>query len=198
MAMSKADVLALVDSFLLKPDTSGEADEFYDEVVRELGFLEFLTGVREVSVVAHDPQYRIGVDTIRVLESHLGHSGRLDPVSGRALRASNGAEWRTQRGTPYHITRVDESSNVVRLFPVPVNTDILTLIRTEAPDDVPYWLELPIALEVFARMLVRESPQRDLEMATAAKRLSAVLLILLGLRQRDFARSPAPTADQEI
>ena len=186
--MAKADVLTLVDDLLLKPDTTGDAEDFYDEVIRELGFREFLTGTRTQAVVDGTSQYTLATDTIRVLESHLGHSGRLDPVSGQSLRAAYGASWRDRKGTPLHITRTDNSSNVVTLFPAPDCDSNLTFIRTETRDDLPYWLELPVALEVTARLLIRESPNQDIEFANQAKRLATLLFTLLGLKIRRVAQ----------
>lgn len=177
--MAKADVLALVDAILIKPDTSGDAEDFYDEVIRELGFLEYLTNVRTLEVAAGEPYYPVHIDMIRVLEADLRGSGRLHPASGEALRAAYGGAWRNRRGTPYHLTRTDESSDLLRLFPVPVAADQLTLIYTDIPVDVPYWLELPVALEVAARMLTRESAGQDLAVAAQAKALAALFFVLL-------------------
>lgn len=187
--MAKADVLALVDTLLLKPDTSGEADIYYDEVLRELGFKEYLTDTRELEVVAGDPDYTIADNTIRVLEMHQGVVGRLDPVSGQVLRAAYGSTWRKRTGTPYHFTRTDESSDSLRLFPIPLFDGTLTAIRTVVPEDVPYWLELAIALEITSRMFLRESAQQDLEMAQTAKQLASIMWILLGDDIRSFARA---------
>lgn len=186
--MAKADILALVDFLLLKPDTSGEGEGFCDELIRELGFREFLTGTEDIDVDAALPAYRVAPETIRVLESHLANVGRLDPVSGTSLRGAYGVDWRSRRGTPYHLSRVDVSSDVVRLFPVPVDPDTLTIIRTEAPDCVPYWVELALALEILARLLARESAQKDIEMATAAKRIADFIWLLLKLEP---LRTPA-------
>lgn len=194
--MSKADVLALVDDLLLKPDGTGQADTFYDDVVRELGFREFLTGVREQQVFADQAAYTVAEDTIRVLEAHTDQVGRLDPVSGQTLRAAYGSDWRDRRGSSYHFTRTDQSSNVVRLFPVPPDDANLTFIRTETPQDVPYWLELAIALEVTARLLIQESANQDVNFANQAKRLATLLFTLLGLRIRPLAES-TPRSDSE-
>lgn len=180
--MAKADVLALVDFFLLKPDNTGQADEFYEDVIRELGFKEFLTGLRTQEIFRDQDSYTIATDTVRVLESYTQHKGRLDPVPVRSLRAAHGADWRLRRGSPVHVTRGDESSNVVRLFPIPDDDDTLTFIRTETPDCLPYWLELPIALEIVARLLVQEAPNQDENVATQAKRLALLLLTMLGLQ----------------
>lgn len=192
--MSKADVLALVDELVLKPDTSGDAERFYDDVIRELGFREYLCSTRVQTVQAGAPNYTIAADTIRVLESHLDQTGRLDPVKGRTLRATYGAEWRARTGSPYHLTRTDTSSNVVRLFPIPDCDSLLTFIRTFTPDDVPYWLELPIALEVTSRLLIRESANQDIDFATQAKRLASLMFILLGLPLRGFGAGANETA----
>lgn len=194
----KSDVLALVDDLLLKPDTTGDAEDFYAEVIRELGFREFLTGTRTQQVMDGVPQYTVATDTIRVLESHLGHIGRLDPVSGQTLRAAFGSNWRDRTGSPYHITRTDQSSNVVRLFPTPDCDSELTFIRTETRDDLPYWLELPVALEVTSRLLIRESPNQDPEFANQAKRLSTLFFSLLGLRIRPIARGARRSESEEL
>ena len=195
--MARADVLQLVDDLLLKPEETSDAETFYDDVIRELGFREFLTGTRDQSVEAKDPEYTIGLDTIRVLEAHTRDTGRLNPASGQALRASYGSTWRQRTGSPCHFTRTDESSNVLRLFPVPDCAGTLTIIRTEFRNDLPYWLELPVALEIASRLLIRESANQDLAWASQAKRLANVLFELVGLQLRPIGGSGASEIDEE-
>ena len=55
-------------------------------------------------------------------------------------------------------------------------SDGIGVIYTEARDDLPVWLELPVALLVVAREMARESAHRDPEFSQACALVGAMVL----------------------
>lgn len=178
--MAKADVLQLVTDLGVTTVDQTEIGIFYDEVVRELGFNEILTGTELVPVKAGNPEYILVEDTMRALEFHA-NGGRLDPIDITSLQSVFGVGWRTRTGTPLGYTQEEENEKTFRLVPSPTQDDTITVIRTEARTDVPVWLELPIALDVLGREYQRESDHQDVAFAQIARQLSLLLFKLVGV-----------------
>lgn len=189
--MARADVLQLVSDLALSQSDATEVGVLYDEVVRELGFYEFLTGTEQIAVSANAAAYKVATDTIRILEVIDSTVGRLDRVDGRSLRSVFGAGWRNKVGTPIAHTATEASSDTIQLVPIPQQPSTLTVIRTEARTDVPVWLELAIALEIVHREFLRESNHQDIAYAQTARDLANMLLAMLGLQIRN-ARQREP------
>lgn len=179
--MAKADVLTLVDDFSLSIADSDETTVLYDEVVRELGFAEVLTSTEVQTLVAKTEVLTFEDDTLRALEVHTGDVGRLDRTRTNSVRGVFGNSWRDLVGTTRAYVKDHEDEQSVRLVPKPAEALDVTVIRTDRRDDVPLWLELPVALEVLSREMSRESDHQDVTFSTAAARLSRLLFALLGI-----------------
>lgn len=177
--MAKADVLALVQTLALGVTNADEISNYYDEIVREIGFGEVLVATDTIATQAGDPFYVFAKDNINTLEVHFNHAGRLSPETGVALRASQGVDWRVKRGTPSAFTQDQTSSNDLRLFPIPTTPGELTVIQTVEFDDILEYLELPVALEICHREFVRESGHQDVEFAIVARALSQFFFNLI-------------------
>lgn len=178
--MAKADVLTLVSNFGVNAVDANETTVLYDEVVRELGLKEVLIGTESIDVKAGTPVYATLDDNMELLEMY-GNGGRIDKASIAALQALFGSDWRNRKGTPLAYTEQEVDDGKFRLVPQPTAPDTLTLIRDEAPVDVPLWLEVPVALEVLSREYSRESDHQDIAFAKLAHQLAALLFNFVGV-----------------
>lgn len=179
--MAKADVTALVTSLALSQDNTTETSIFYDEIVRELGFLDVLTGTETITITPNVAVYETAADTIRSLEFHSGIRGFLTRSDGKGLGSLFGADWRNRKGTPLAVSQDQEDDEAFRLVPIPDTGDTLTIIRTENRTDVPVWLELPIAFEILYREFGRESDHQDTMLSDLCKLIADMLYKLVGV-----------------
>lgn len=185
--MAKADIIGLVSQFCLGQTADPEATTYCNEVIRELGFVELLVGTETMPIIDEESVYETEPNTIRTLEFHTGHYGRLDRIDAQSLETTFSAQWRAHATTPMAVTHTHEQQPEFRLVPEPTALDTLTIIRTEFRDDVPVWLELPIAFETMSREFGRESDHQDLELAEATTRVAALLFQLLRVELRGAA-----------
>ena len=179
--MAKSDVVTLVDNLSLSVTDATEVGVLYDEVVRELGFMELLTSVEVQQVDGGQATVVLEDDTVMALDVYTSDGGRLDRTSTNAVKAVFGNQWRHLVGSPVAYVKDHEDENVIRLVPTPSGSEVVTIIRTDARDDVPVWLELPLALEVLSREMARESNHQDVKFAAAASGLARMLFQLLGV-----------------
>lgn len=179
--MAKDDVLTLVTDFSLNVADADETDVLYDEVVRELGFLEVLTSTETQVVEDHQAVVVLATDTIRLLELYSSEGGRLDSTTVNMVRAILGNNWRDQVGYPRAYVQDQENDNTVRLVPKPVAPLQVTAIRSDSRTDVPVWLELPLALEILSREMSRESDHQDIAFGAACAQFSRLLFNILGV-----------------
>lgn len=179
--MSRSEIITLVDDFSLGVSDATEVGVLYDEVVRELGFLEVLTSREDQVVVAGQGTVTLAVDTIRSLEIYSSEVGKLDRTTAQAMQAVLGNSWRSERGTTVAYVQDQENDNTVRLVPVPDAGMVVSVIRTDARLDVPVWLELAVAMEVLSREMGRESGHQDVMFAGAAAQVGRFLFGLLGV-----------------
>lgn len=179
--MSKADVLQLVSDLSAAQSDDVEVGVLYDEVIRELGFYEVLTNLeRRVLPASANGIFKQSPSTLRSLEI-AWNQRRLDRVQEYTLRAVYGATWRSRVGDPMAVTVWDESEGELRLVPRPREGGEVQTLRTETRDELPYWLELPVALMVTHREFMRESNHQDVEFAGAALGLAHLFLNLVGV-----------------
>lgn len=192
--MAKADVLQFIDDMSLGQAESTVIDRYYTEVVEDLCQLPegFLSDVSLVPVTKGTAIYDYPADTIDLLGVFWD-----DSVLRRAALAeleTLDPQWRDHNGDPLVFTEADLSEQSFRLYPnpekeskpfaplsgLPLGTDYpsytAAVARTRTADDVPAWLEWPVAFEVLAREYMRESNHRDPEFATLCRQVSLVLL----------------------
>jgi len=188
----KADVLTLVDDLSLGQADAASVVKFYDEVVIDLGQRNLLTNASLVALTAQTGTYTLPAEALRPLamfydDAHLTHADE------RALMAID-PNWRSALGTPMAWVTDDETDRTFRLFEQPSATSkpfififgspfgtdypamSVAVIFTEKRDDLPVWLELPVALEILAREFARESAHRDQAAAAAFRELAAQTL----------------------
>lgn len=179
--MAKTDVISLVTSIALSADDTTETNIFYDEIVRELGFFDVLTGTQTVNVTANTAVYGIDSDTILSREFNSVNNGFLTKSDGTGLGALFGSDWRNQTGTPLAVSMDQEDDDAFRLVPSPNSDDTVTIIRTETRTDVPIWLELPITFEILSREFLRESDHQDVQFASVCVGISSFLFKMVGV-----------------
>lgn len=189
--MPRADVLQLIADLSGGQADAVLAERYYDDVVDDLGRRQWLTQASLLTTTANTGTYRLPADGIRLLGVFYGDE-LLDRVALRTLEAYD-PHWRDAAGTPIAYTVEDETTNEFRLFPVPTvpSQDFIFLfgspfgadfaeravavVHTERRDDLPLWLELPVAFDVLAREFARESDHRDPAFAEVARRLAATM-----------------------
>lgn len=199
--MAKADVLTLVDllagtrSDSASLATTATRDAYYDEAVSEHGLVrEGAMEAEFIAVAAGTAVYNFPDAAVRVL-AWLYDSTPLRATNRRALEAYD-ADWRSRKGSPVSFTMQDEDARMARVVPVPEAPGLalgiatpfsgafpdgnLTAIYTDGGEDHPVWDELWLALEVISREFARDSDHMDIEFATAAMQLAAVVRILVG------------------
>lgn len=180
--MSRADVLELVQNLSALQSNDTEASRYYDEVVRDLGHYEILTSVERRSYDTGDAGiYQMSTDAIRILELAWNHR-RLDRTNEITLRSAFGASWAQRRGEPVAVTEANVSMGLMQLAPTPLHNGDIDVVRTEMRENLPYWLELPVALLILGREFMRESNHQDLKFAKAASELGTLFLQILGIR----------------
>jgi hypothetical protein len=180
-SMAKADVVTLVSDFSGSVTDAVEVGVLYDEVVKELGFVELLTSVEVQNVGAGQDTLEFATDTIRSLEVYSDQVGKLDRTTAHALRAIFGNGWRGLKGTTVAYVQDQENDNTVRLVPIPEGPMSVSVVRVDSREDVPIWLELPIAFEVLNREMGRESNHQDVKFAALSGEVGKLLLSLLGI-----------------
>lgn len=191
--MSKADVLALCQSLSTNQADAIAIEKYYDDVVTDLGRDEWLVAASLVATVAGTNQYTPPSNTVELL--HVFYDNRvLYKETHRALEGIN-PQWRDERGTvPTSYVIEDETNEQFRVHPTPTVSSkdfsfvlgepmgrdfpeyAVCAIHTETRDDLPAFLEMPVALLVLHREFSRESDHKDLKFADTCKVIADMLL----------------------
>lgn len=183
---SKTIVLALVDTLSFNLADTTVTPVLFDECIQELG---------------HDPRAwltAVGTQNLANTNALVTLAGSLNIVrmlglfyQDRQLRQATVGEldafsgsWRDEVGKPVAYVVEEEKDRIVRLYPRPsqavsgtITTDPpLSIVYTEQRTTVPDWLDLPVALLVFAREFERESNHRDIDTAAIARALGEDML----------------------
>lgn len=194
----KAEVIDLI---ALLSDGQAAADtvpRLFDDVVRELAAsVAIVTEIALVSVSAADATFTAPTEAAEVLACFYGH--RELSIEGKtALEAFYGVQWRALEGPPRAVTLEDEDKRTFRMVPKPTQDSApyvplhgasplgrdyphanVAVLYSKATDDPPYYLKLPIALEVLAREFERESDHRDRAFAGTARMLATRSLAMV-------------------
>jgi hypothetical protein len=193
--MSKADVLQLVADLSRGLADQSAAGYFYDDVVLDLSKSTVLTEATLISATSGTAAYTApaeAVDTLGV----FWDDNQLSKTPLRDLETVN-PNWRDASGVPraYVTEAVSDlsfilyptpevsSKDFIFLFGSPLGLDFpsysIGVVHTVAPQDVPTYLEMVVALEIMAREFARESDHRDLETAKICKRLADLYMAVM-------------------
>lgn len=188
----KADVLALVQTFAAQQADAQAIDRYYTDIVRDLATHQWLTNATLVPAITGTAEYLMSPPIVAVMDVIYDNSC-LDLASLRVVETVD-VDWRNRRGRPIAYVVEQEPADTIRLYPAPDGpsgpfiwlhgspsgldypADAVCVFHTETREDVPAWLEVPIALRVCALEFERESNHRDPVFAKACDRLSTFLL----------------------
>jgi len=191
----KADVLALVSTLSMGLADATLADRYYTDIIRLLGQREWLTQATLLPVTGGTASYSLPDIAVRLLA--VFYDDRLLPQSSILEMQAVDPHWRDRLGTPIVHVVEDETTGDFVLYPIPAfnSKDFIfifgapfgldypeyavAIIHTETREDVPAYMELPIALAVCAREFERESDHRDAIFAVACRKLSDLLFGLI-------------------
>lgn len=200
--MPKADVLTLVRELSNGQADAGLCDRFYDEVVLDLGRLPLLVTASIVSLNREDTpdsfpaspedSYALPENAIEAIQ-FVWDDRTLGFASEREL-AQFSPIWRTMVGSPRAVYRGNVGSRRFRLVPLPDRPsdpfiflfgmpmdraypqNSVVVFHTDNRQNVPPYLELPIAFFVLTREFVRDSDHRDLAFANQCAKTAQALL----------------------
>lgn len=194
----KDDVLALVATLSSSQAAADVVPRLFDDVVRELSqAYSFDSALELVSITAGDATFTTPADAGQVLMVFYGT--RVLPLESKlTMETLFGRDWASREGHPRAVVVEDESLRTFRLVPKPVqdSADYIPLfgstpfakdypafnvavLYSRVSNDPPYYLKLPLTLEVLAREFERESDHRDLAFAQAARELAARSLTMV-------------------
>lgn len=192
----KGDVLALVQALSVGQADATLADRYYQEVIDQWGPSFRLSDAALITLSAAAGEFTLPDDfrTLRALiwdETELGH------LTLRELESLD-PEWRLRKGSPTSWTDEAEPAKTISLYPSPfTKSDPFTgfppgpplgssyplysvvAIGSETRQDVPQYFELPLALLILEREYLRESPHKDLELASAWGDVGRLLLSMV-------------------
>lgn len=194
--MSKATVLTLVSDLTLGAADATAAGRYYDRVVETLARFPWMTNFSLIPATKGTSQYTLETAQAKVLAVFYDNRqlGKLTLAQVEGINRG----WRNEVGTPHSYVVEDESQKSFRLYPTPdldskpqsfpnsqpfgIDFPAYTIVvlHTETRTDVPLWLELPVALEVAAREMERESSHRDVEWASQARAMADALFAMVG------------------
>ncbi len=191
--MSRATVLQLVDDLSVDVAYSATADQFYDDIVHELAMQAVFTRATLRPITAGTGAVTLPDSGIELL--YAVYDDRILAKTTRRQLEMLSSHWRDHRGTPVAYNEELENDQTLRLYPVPeigskafsfvfgepLGRDFpeysVTLVHTEN-EELPEWMDLPMALEILAREFSRESDHRDLEAAEACRQLATLTMFM--------------------
>lgn len=192
--MSKASVLSLVDNLSANQAEHPAVERFYLEVVQTFAREPWIVAVTVLATQAGTSQYVLPDSLVKILAIFYDDRvlDRLDQVTAESM--PHGQYWRDAIGIPLAYVVEDETAKTFRLYPKPAASSkdftflvgaplgadypeyACALIATEVRDDLPDWLDLPLALLVCEREFSRESTHRDDAFAQTCRAIANVLL----------------------
>jgi len=193
--MAKADVLQLVSDLSNGLADATLSERYYREVVFDLGKQGWLTQISIVPVTSGTGTYSFPASAIELLGLFYDDN-QLDPLCLRELEWIR-YDWRVIHGSPEGYVRENENDKTFRLYPIPdasskdfiflfgspLGLDYpeysLAIVHTETRDDLPSWLELPVAFRVLELEFGRESAHRDPTFSKTCGELSKLLFVMV-------------------
>jgi len=165
--VAKVSVVQLLE--LIGMDTAGDRvdtttrDRYYSDVADSLA--QVLMVNSDIAVVAGDASVVLPNDAVKLAgvfwDGTWLYSETLDWLE------TEDKDWRDVEGTPHSYTQENENDDTFTLFPKPDSAGTVTLIYSQRRVDLPAWIEFPMAFDVLARELGRDSDHRDFDQAKA-------------------------------
>lgn len=188
--VSRASVLGLVGEYAFDLDDAAIVDDFYDDAMWDATRWGVATQVSLVTTTRATATYELGPGRIYGL---FYDDVMLSSMTLQGMEAVN-RDWRLAIGQPRAYITQDEDVNTVRLykqpdenakdfiflFGSPLGHDFpnraLGVVMSERRDNLPAWLDVPLALGILGREYARESNHRDAAFAAACRDLGQDLL----------------------
>lgn len=189
-------MLALVQAVANNQADLTLCDRYYDEVLLDWGHMPILVNVSLIPVgpgqdSAPDETYLLPAQAVVPLQFYyddhiVNDANERELINWRA-------DWRTLRGTPLVVYRSDVGDRRFKLVPQPDRPSkpldfflgaplglnypgySVAVVHTETRQDVPSYLELPLAFAILGREFSRESDHQDIAFAGACITLSDAL-----------------------
>jgi hypothetical protein len=192
----RADVLALVQLLSNNAADAALINSFYDEMVIELARQQWLTNASLLTFTLGSTTVNLPGNAVEILDIIYDNTV-LTELSLSDLKMIFGENWRSRKGYTRAYTLEAESKKTIEVCPAPLEAasavipvhglptgwDYPTyngvIINSETRNDVPVYLELPLALMIIEREYMRESDHQDLAFAIAAGGLANILLEMM-------------------
>ena len=169
--MAKANVVQLLE--LIGMDTAGDRvdvntrDRYYSDVADSLAQVLIIN--LDIAIAAAEATITIPNDAVKLVgvfwDGTWLYSETLDWLE------TGDKDWRDVEGAPHSYTQENENDDTFTLFPKPDTAGTVTLLYSQRRDDLPAWLEFPMAFDILARELGRDSDHRDVDQSAAFKAL---------------------------
>lgn len=191
--MSKSSVLALANAYafnLTSLADSATLDGFYSDLMWDATRWGISTKVELVETTRDDATYALEQGRIYAI---FYDDVMLSEASLQDLESVN-PQWRDLVGRPHTWCQQDQNLNAIRvvpkpdarsvdfsfLFGAPMGHDFparsLGVVIAERREDLPEWLDVPLALALLGREYERESAHRDVAFAKVCRELGNDLL----------------------
>lgn len=193
----RGNVLALVQLLANNSADPALIQSYYDaEVIVLAQDDEWLTQATALSFNENTSVVSLPLTLINILDIFYDDQ-RMSEMSLRDLQNTYGPEWRNMAGKPEAYTLESQTTKTIEICPVPDATSPAIIpihglplgwdyapyngavIHTETRNDVPEYLEMPLALRILAREFARESDHMDLALAASAGQLAVLLLEMM-------------------
>lgn len=193
--MSKASVFQLIDDLAFGLESSAPIEAFYDDLMWDATRWGVATNAALIPAVAGTPTYVTPAVEGRIYGIFYDDV-LLSQIALQALASVN-VQWRDEVGRPRAYIVQDEPEHTFRVYPSPNENsqDFIFLFGSpfghdfparavgaiigERRDDLPDWLDVPLALMTLGREYERDSEHRDAAFAKTCRSLGAQLLALV-------------------
>lgn len=193
--MSKASVVALALELSQGQGSPTNLDQLYDDIVVDVAQRSLFNVLETMPAVAGTATYQ-RPDRIAEVLGLFYDDTMLSLVTLRELEAVN-PQWRDHAGRPVAYLIEDLSHETFQLYPVPVTgstpvipvhgapfgldypSDTIVVLGSEKRQDMPEWMDLPLALLLLSREFGRPSQHTDKVFAGACRTLGALLMLMV-------------------
>lgn len=192
--MSRAETIALINSFALDQLDQALVDRAYDDTLRLLSTRPVIIQASTLPVTHDQALFTLPDEAIALHAAFYGDR-LLDHMPLDDLEVIH-PHWRDLTGEPVAYTTITETERTFRLFPIPDRPSdpfgitlgppfglgypsYTVMIITSLFSDPPIWLELPLILQVLSSLFTLDSRWKDPAFAQGCQQLSTLVESLL-------------------
>lgn len=201
--MAKDDIIGLINLLTNEQPRPNEVDEALDIVLKDFAKYPVRCKAHIADLQAGQETFDLPGETMMLMEA-IYDGFHLDVLKVRELDATAGPDWRSHNGPCVAITHDQQNERTFRLYPVPVESTVLTVgptffweligsqFRTGSlllflneyrnlPPSLMAWLDLYLALRVIQILHTRYAREQDLELASFCGKLARAMEPGLGI-----------------